>query len=232
MSTLTTLKVSGEDVPVEVTRNPRAKRLQFRLDARTGNVRLTLPPGISLDRGLRFVQDKADWIRPRRAKILANSQPLIQGTEIPVNGHLLPVTYGPKPALDPDRLVVRSSCPGDDLSRLLKALAKRTIPPLAHAKADQLGRPIARLTLRDTKSRWGSCTSGGALSFNWRIMCADPLLQDYLVAHEVAHLKEPHHQPPFWAQCARLMAQPQSMQAARAKLKAISPKLMALPLGS
>lgn len=221
----------GEDlVPVEVRRNARARRLQFRLDARSGDVRLTLPPGISEARGLEFVRDKAAWIKPRRDRILADQQRLSEGGTVPVDGRLLPLEFGPKPAIGSEEIIVREDKATADLAKLLTTHAKAQLTPLAHDKAKTLGLPIARLSFRDTKTRWGSCSSDGSISLNWRIICAEPLLQDYLVAHEVAHLKEPHHQPAFWAQCAALMAQPHALDEARAKLRSIGPRLMALPL--
>ena len=211
---------------VEVRKNARARRLQFRLDPRKGHVRLTLPPGVSLARGLAFVQSRADWITPRRTKIL--SALTLDG--IPIDGRVVPIVTGAKASIGEEQITLPEGDQAAALTKLLKARAKAILTPLAHRKADALGLPIARLTYRDTLTRWGSCSSSGAISLNWRIMCAEPLLQDYLVAHEVAHLKEPHHQRSFWDQCARLMAQPQAMEEARVRLKAIGGKLMALPL--
>lgn len=224
------IDIQGEAIPVEIRPNARARRLQFRLDARTGDIRLTLPPGISRARGLEFVQSKAAWILPRRAKILANHVTLAEGAMIPVDGHLLPLYFGKSPLLEDGGICVREDRAQADLAKLLKTRAQSVLTPLSHDKAATLGLPIARLIFRDTRSRWGSCSSDSHISLNWRIICADPLLQDYLVAHEVAHLKEPHHQPAFWDQCARLMAQPQALDEARAKLRAIGPRLLALPL--
>ena len=150
--------------------------------------------------------------------------------QIPIDGRLLPVVAGPRPKIEADQISLPDPGHPATLAKLLKARAQARLTPLAHDKAARLGLPIARLTYRDTRTRWGSCSSNGAISINWRIMCAEPLLQDYLVAHEVAHLKQPHHQPAFWDQCARLMAQPQALDQARARLRALSPQLMALPL--
>ena len=226
------IHVSGQDVPVEVQANPRARRLQFRLDPRTGNVRLTLPPGTSPARGLAFVRSKADWIRARRAKILESQISLEEGSEVPIDGVLHTLKFAPRPALHPGSSVeVRADQPAQDLTKLVKTHARTRLTPLAHQKAAHLGLPISRLSFRDTKSRWGSCSTDGAISLNWRLACADPLIQDYLVAHEVAHLKEPHHQPAFWDQCARLMAQPQALDTARNRLRVVGPRLMALPFG-
>ena len=226
------INILGQDVPVETKVNLRAKRLQFRLDARTGNVRLTLPPHFSREQGLKFVRENAEWIVSRRAKILTHCVNLDEGVQVPINGRARRLTFGHAPSLNEEKLIVRSALAAHDLTHLLKIQAKISLIPLAHEKAKRLGRPIQRLSFRDTRSCWGSCTSKGAICFNWRIMCASPLIQDYLVAHEVAHLKELNHQPSFWALCAKLMVRPQLRDEARAQLKKIGPQLMALPLCS
>jgi hypothetical protein len=70
--------------------------------------------------------------------------------------------------------------------------------------AARLGKPYARITMRDTRSRWGSCTSDGALMFSWRLIMTPPEVLDYVAAHEVAHLAEMNHSPAFWAVVAQL----------------------------
>lgn len=224
------LPVGQRIFPVQIRRNARARRLQFRLEITTGTVKLTLPPGVSQAEGLAFVAAKADWIAPRRARILDQRIALIPGASIPVEGHWQPLTFGSAPILQADQVVVRALSPAADLAQLLKTHARIQLTALVHTKAAQIGKPVTRLTFRDTKSRWGSCSARGAIALNWRIVCAEPLVQDYLVAHEVAHLAEPHHQPPFWRLCAQLMAQPQGLAAARAKLRAVGPQILALPL--
>jgi predicted metal-dependent hydrolase len=87
---------------------------------------------------------------------------------------------------------------------------------LAHAKAEHLGRPLLRISVRDVRSRWGSCSSAGALSFSWRLILAPPAVLDYVVAHEVAHLAERGHGPEFWRTVARLT---EHMDAGRAWLR-------------
>ena len=86
---------------------------------------------------------------------------------------------------------------------------------LAHAKAEHLGRPLLRISVR-ARSRWGSCSLSGALSFSWRLILAPPAVLDYVVAHEVAHLAERGHGPEFWRTVARLT---EHMVAGRAWLR-------------
>ena len=90
------------------------------------------------------------------------------------------------------------------LSDFLKREAKAEIETLVARHCAAVGKRAKAIRYRDTSSRWGSCTSDGVLSFSWRIMMAPSPVINYLVAHEVAHLKEMNHGPKFWALCNRL----------------------------
>jgi hypothetical protein len=86
----------------------------------------------------------------------------------------------------------------------LKSEAKREIETKAREKAEAIGKKIKKISIRDTKSRWGSCTDEGELAFSWRLVFAPKHVLDYVVAHEVAHLKEMNHGPRFWKLCKEL----------------------------
>ena len=90
------------------------------------------------------------------------------------------------------------------LTDWLKREARQDLSRAVELHADALGHRHAGITLRDTRSRWGSCTSDGRLSFSWRLVLAPPFILDYVAAHEVAHLAEMNHGPQFWALCRRL----------------------------
>jgi len=80
----------------------------------------------------------------------------------------------------------------------LVSTARAELAPRARRLAAQIGREIRRVSVRDTKSRWGSCSGRGNLSFSWRLILAPEAVLDYVVAHEVAHLAEMNHGPRFW----------------------------------
>ena len=80
----------------------------------------------------------------------------------------------------------------------LIALARHELSRRARALAAGIDRRVTRITVRDTKSRWGSCSASGALAFSWRLILAPEAVLDYVVAHEVAHLAEMNHGPRFW----------------------------------
>ncbi|MFO1120623.1 MAG: YgjP-like metallopeptidase domain-containing protein [Rhodospirillales bacterium] len=120
--------------------------------------------------------------------------------------------------MDGDRLRVggdAGSVPGR-IRRWLRDEARRAIEARIVAKAALLPRLPAAISLRDTRSRWGSCSSGGRLSFSWRLILAPPPVLDYVVAHELAHLRHHGHGPAFWAAVDELSDQ---VRAARAWLR-------------
>ncbi len=87
---------------------------------------------------------------------------------------------------------------GARIKALMKLEAGAALKEASNHYARRLGREIGRVTLRDTRSRWGSCTSAGNLMFSWRLIMAPPDVLDYVAAHEVAHLIEMNHSPEYW----------------------------------
>ena len=86
----------------------------------------------------------------------------------------------------------------------LKQIARARLAEACDDYAERLGKPYAKISIRDTRSRWGSCTSAGTLMFSWRLIMAPPEVLDYVAAHEVAHLAEMNHSRAFWAQVERI----------------------------
>ena len=105
-----------------------------------------------------------------------------------------------------NRIVVSGRA--EHLARRLRDWLRRealaAIAPLARAKSTLLDRAHGRISIRNQKSRWGSCSAKGNLSFNWRLILAPDDVLDYVVAHEVAHLAQANHSPAFWAVVDRL----------------------------
>jgi predicted metal-dependent hydrolase len=114
------------------------------------------------------------------------------------------------------------------ISAFLKKEARADLERLVAVHAGRIGAKVSSISMKDTRSRWGSCSSGGNLSFSWRIVMAPPMVIDYLAAHEVAHLKEMNHGPHFWALCKRLCPQ---MEEAKTWLKRHGTQLHAIDFG-
>lgn len=188
---------------VEWRRSPRARRISLRLDARSGRVVLTLPARATRAAGLAALQTHAVWIAERLQRLPAMVQ-FVEGAVVPVHG--APCRIRHQPGLRGGRVEGAELLVGGDaaflqrrVSDLLRRTALQALSAIAIAKAGQAGLRVRRVVVKDTRSRWGSCTADGTLMFSWRLVMAPPLVQDYVAAHEVAHLQHMNHGPAFWA---------------------------------
>lgn len=198
------------DPPVEITlrRSARARRYSLRVSGLDGRVTLTLPPRGSAAEALDFARHREAWIRGVLAAQGA-AVPVAPGAELPFEGRLLTVTGAPvrAPRIEGRALLVPEADPGRTglrVATFLKAAARLRLAEASGRHAEALGRRVGRITLRDTRSRWGSCAASGGLMYSWRLVMAPPEVLDYVAAHEVAHLAEMNHSPAFWAVVARL----------------------------
>lgn len=196
-------------VPVLVRRNPRARRIILRLDANGVGAVVTIPARAAVDDGLDLVRRQADWLLARieRAPVRI---PFADGAVVPYLGgdHVIRHAQGRRRpvVVEGSEIVVAGGA--EHLARRVndwfRAQAKREITARTDAKAAALGVTRGRITVRDTRTRWGSCAADGGLSFSWRLVMAPDHVLDYVVAHEVAHLCHHHHGPAFWAAVAGL----------------------------
>lgn len=189
---------------VTFVRNTRARRASLRVDPANRRIVLTAPVRMARGTAIGFAEEQAGWIAARLERLPAR-QPFVDGAMVPLFG-------------EPHRVRHRPDCRGtvwregaeihvagrpEHLPRRLKdwltAELRARLLPLVEAKAMCAGRPVRRITVRDTRSRWGSCGPNATLSFSWRLVLAPAEILDYLVAHEVAHLVHPNHGPRFWA---------------------------------
>lgn len=196
--------------PVDITlrRSARARRFSLRVSRLDGRVTLSLPPGAREAEAMAFARQQEAWIR-RALADLPLTAPVALGALIAVEGRLLRLDAGPGRLIrvDGDSLLVpgNPAQAGVRAGAFLKHLARDRLTEASDRYAALIGRRYSRLTLRDTRSRWGSCTADGALMYSWRLVMAPPAVLDYVAAHEVAHLAEMNHSPAFWAVVARLV---------------------------
>ena len=197
------------DPPIEVSlrRSARARRLSLRVSRLDGRVTLTLPRHARDSQGLAFLEERRDWLHHQLAGIAPPALPAA-GVLFPVEGTPLRLIEGSGRSIriDGDALIVPGA-PETLPARLrgwLKARARTRLAEASDRHAETLGLGYSRLTLRDTRSRWGSCSSDGALMYSWRLVMAPAEVLDYVAAHEVAHLAEMNHSPAFWAVVERL----------------------------
>ena len=175
----------------------------MRLSRDRSGIVITLPPRVGRGEALDFAKKSSRWIVERLASEPAH-QPLRAGTEILIRGERRQVLHS-----DTRRGTVTLSenavTVAGDAAHLqrrlvdwLKAEAKRDLMKASEFYAQAMGVKFHRLSVRDQKSRWGSCTSDGTLSYSWRLVLAPAFVLDYVAAHEVAHLKHMNHGRNFW----------------------------------
>jgi len=194
----------GIGVPVSIRVSPRARRVGLRIDVAGRKVELVLPRGVAASTGLRFLAAKRGWIAAR-LEALPQRVPFVEGAILPLLGVPHQVCREFDPAAPPVRIIDGEIWVRSDPLHLarrvhdhLVAVAQAEISPRAHRLAARIGREVARVSVRDTRSRWGSCSGQGNLSFSWRLIFAPEPVLEYVVAHEVAHLAEMNHGPRFW----------------------------------
>ena len=231
----------GRDRTVSVTirRSARAQRLILRLD-QTGTVTLVLPLGVRDAEAQSFLKAHTGWLESRLAKV-PERLAFAADAAIPYRGVEHRIRHRPTGNPAQRRGVVWREQPQEGLAegpelhiagpaehlprRLtdwLKAEARRDLATRSRHYAAQLGQQVGRVTVRDTRSRWGSCSSKGDLSFCWRLILAPDFVIDYVVAHEAAHLVEMNHSIRFWRLVDQLGV---DRQRAQRWLKANGPRL-------
>lgn len=219
--------------PVEIALRPsaQARRLSLRVSRVDGRVTLSFPPRLGRAAALEFAREKEGWLRATLAALPAAPR-AVAGARLPVAGEELELVAAPLRRARRDGgvlLVPPGAAAGLAVAAYLKAEARARLEPACARHADRLGRRPAGLVLRDTRSRWGSCTAAGRLMFSWRLAMAPVEVLDYVAAHEVAHLVEMNHAPAFWEVVARLCP---DHAAQRAWLRRHGPALQAWCFGA
>jgi hypothetical protein len=196
-------------IPIELVRNPKARRYILRV-TQDRVIRVTIPRGGTETFARRFITQKADWIQSQLDRMSRQAPP---SGPLPWGPGTLVWYRGRKVPLEP----VSGGCQLDDqfialpaslvqgghswrplVERHLRRLAEREFPPLVVAAADRYGVVIHRVSIRSQRTRWGSCSRHKTISLNWRLIQIPEFIRDYLFAHELAHVREMNHSPRFW----------------------------------
>jgi len=197
------LAIGGRSISVTFRRHAKARRLVLRLSRDRSGVIVTLPPRVGRKEALDFAQRSSNWIAERLAAepaappVAAGSTILLRGEEVRI------VQSGSRRgtvSLQDDAILVAGDAAHLErrLVDWLKVEARHDLVRASEAYAMAMGVKFHRLTVRDQKSRWGSCSSDGTLSYSWRLVLAPPFVLDYVAAHEVAHLKHMNHGRQYW----------------------------------
>lgn len=205
------VSIAGEHHPAKLRRNAQARKMILRVDAASGELKLTAPKHVPQRELQKFLDENVNWIAAEKAKV-ADVPRLGPGDSFPLLGDSVVIRYTGEPprkvTFEDQTLTVGG--PADQaparLERWLRAEAKKILTNDASECAETLSISFGRISIGDMKSRWGSCSSSGTLRFNWRLIMAPVAVRRYVAAHEVCHLLEMNHSPQFWAHVASLDA--------------------------
>ena len=199
------LRVGDEVLEVVFRRHAQARRLVLRLNPTGTGVLVTVPRGVSRARALEFTERSRSWIEAR-VQARGGLIHLADGSALPLRGieHDIRHIPGRRGVVTADRDRYYIDVPGEAahlprrLLDFLKAEARADLTRASAKYAALMGVKYRRITIRDQRSRWGSCSAGGDLSYSWRLILAPSYVLDYVAAHEVAHLRHLDHSPRFW----------------------------------
>jgi predicted metal-dependent hydrolase len=203
------LVIAGDGAPYRIAlkRHAAARRYTLRVRETSRDIVLTMPPRGSLKQAKSFAEKNTGWIEAR-LKRLPGPIPFADGATIPLRGEPHCIAHRASArgtvwieAGDNGPLVCVAGKREHIARRLrdfLKAEARRDLTAASRKYASLLGVTIRSIAVRDTASRWGSCSYRGTLSYSWRLIFAPPFVLDYLAAHELAHRLELNHSKRYW----------------------------------
>jgi len=208
-ATPATIDIDGRTWPLKIVRHQRARRYVLRM-TEAGGLRLTVPRRSSVAAGVAFVRSQGEWIARERVRRQARAAEWQPGTLVWFRGEQTP-------ALCDDTHVQLGECrwpksPGartlrQEVELYLRTLADRELPARCLALADACGESVVRVSIRNQRSRWGSCSTRRTVALNWRLVLMPPYVADYVILHELMHLRQPNHSRAFWREVASVCAE-------------------------
>ena len=204
------LLLAGLSAPLTLKPSPRARTMRLRVDARTGSVILTFPRRVSQRRALEWAAGHKAWIEAALAKV-PERVALVPGATLPLYGvpHLIDWSAGRSRTVRIERGRIVAGGPVDTLEprllRWLKQHARTILEAETQEFAAKAGVGVTRVGVGDPSSRWGSCSSSGAIRYSWRLILAPDWVRRATVAHEVAHRVHMNHGPQFHALVEELL---------------------------
>jgi predicted metal-dependent hydrolase len=208
-SATSSIQVGEKTVPLLLVRNNRARRYVLRLRS-DGTARITIPRGGSSEKARQFVGKNQEWLRQQMERLA--TRPVGKaawrvGSDILFRGEAVKIAALPDGASGRSTVTfanqtIRVSHIDLDhrplIERHLHRLAATELPPKVFHLAHQHGLKVERVSVRNQKSRWGSCSRRGTISLNWRLLQAPEFVADYIILHELMHLRQMNHSRKFW----------------------------------
>ena len=225
--------LNSRPITYELHRSPR-RRKSISLRVEAGHLRVLAPARTPLAQIDELIQQRAEWIAqhleaPPPTRLRDQLKP---GGSLPLLGEPIPVVDGPHPFLFHDdpfsdfgpHFSVNPYADGiaEAAEAWFRRYARVEITDRVESWSEQVDAYPARIQIRDQKTRWGSASTRGTLSFNWRLIFAPPEILDYVVVHELCHLIQPDHSPKYWALVESVMPEAQRW---RQRLKEIGESL-------
>ena len=217
------LDLEGRCVPLLLVPNPRARRYVLRLRP-DGSARVTIPRGGSLAAGRDFAGRHRAWLARQFQRLATRPAPAVAawgiGTEILLRGEPVRIEPAADGATGLIRLgseSIRVLDPEADLRRAITVhlwrMAAKELPPRVMEFATQHGLTVRRITVRNQRSRWGSCSRRGTVSLNWRLIQSPPFVRDYIILHELMHLRQMNHSAQYWREVEQVCPEYQKAEA-------------------
>jgi predicted metal-dependent hydrolase len=203
-----TVRIGESGIEVRLRRHARATRFVLRVPRNGSGAALTLPSGAPMAAAMSFLHANESWLRSTLLTVEARIR-VQDGTVLPYGDGTLAVRWltGQGTLRAAEGVLSVPGKPEQVAARVrgfLRETARQALVARSRHHAGTLGLPHGAITLRDTRSRWGSCSSEGDLMYSWRLIMAPVRVLDYVAAHEVAHLAEMNHSGRFWAVVERL----------------------------
>jgi predicted metal-dependent hydrolase len=200
------LAIRGRVYQVHIVRHRRARRYLLRV-RRDGSLRLTVPYGAAIGGGLKFAEQHAPWIERERARQDRRAAPWVDGSIVLFRGKEERLRVdgahvgcgGERVALDRRAPECRVA-----LEAHFRALALRELPPRCLELAHAHGLDVARVVVRNQRSRWGSCSPSGVIALNWRLIRMPASVSDYVLLHELMHMRQHNHSRRFWREVEKV----------------------------
>ena len=178
------MSVHDTHVPIVIARHRLARRYVVRVRP-DGEIRLTVPRGASIRGGLAFVRRQADWIARERLRLEGVAGSWTPGSTVWFRGEQVTVTTA-------------------GFQAHVRELAEQELPARCCELARLHAVDIVGVQVRDQRSRWGACSPRRAITLNWRLVQMPPAVSDYVMLHELAHVRHPNHSRRFWREVERL----------------------------
>ncbi|MDB6122466.1 MAG: hypothetical protein JWQ71_1459 [Pedosphaera sp.] len=188
------------NVPILYCKKRNARRYILRVDAE-GIIRVTIPRGGSLDYAKAFADKQAGWVELQLKKLQERTESHGSEKEILFRGEMVPLVIEPPNCVCFANQKIQMVEGADLRSRVkerLRWLAQAELPEKVMELALQHGLQVKRVSVRDQRSRWGSCSSKGVISLNYRLVQVPEFVRDYVIVHELMHLRQMNHSERFW----------------------------------